>query len=313
MVMDKRISAGDTCIITRDISIEGRPAFQKGEWVKVEMVEPDPQRPEHRFVTRSQFLQSWVKLTGSDLEVRYQALPAVAAPGTAYVPSAASPLGGASESAGAGRLRSSPAFLPVVMVVAVAIALAGFAAVYFVTREEEDIAVDAGWKMHEGGGVKLSLPDNYEVGSGDEMDSMVKSMKSLGSDYEAMAEMVAANPEMFRMWAYDPEVGNDGFMTNVTVVAEPIPSGITLESYIRAATSMLPEEMRIVEQDVMPVGEYEAARWVMETTMMGSTIKQLSYAMKGDKEMYIVTFTTSLNDFNKLLPDFEKSIESFRH
>ena len=322
--MENQIRAGDTCAITREISVGGKPAFQAGEWVRVERIEPDPQRPEHRYVVRSQFLQSWLKLTDADLAVRSQAqpapltpgvapLPPMEAPGAAFPPQMMAPGAGRAEPPGAGGFRSSSAFLPVVIIVAIVIAVAAFAVAYFITSGGEEVPVEAGWNTFEGGGVQISLPDNYEGGSAEEMDEIVKKMESLGPEYSAMADMMAANPDLFLLWAYDPVISTGGLVSNVIVLEEPVLSGITLESYVEAASNLLPPEMRVVEQDIVSLDKYEAARWVLDTTMMGATIKQVVYAIKGDSTMYTVTFSTSSNEFNKRLPDFEKSIESFRY
>ncbi len=322
--MNNKARVGDTCTITREISVGGRLAFQVGEWVRVERIEPDPQRPEHRYVVMSQFLQSRLKLTDADLAVRSQdrpapltpeaaPLPEMEAPGAAFPPPVRAPGAGRVKPPGEGGFRSLPAFMPVVIIIAIVLAVAAFAAVYFLTRGKETVPVEAGWKTFEGGGVQISLPDNYEGGSVDEMDDIVQKMESMAPEYSAIAEAMAASPDLFTLWAYDPEISSGGFMTNVIVLKEPIPSGITLESYIQAASNLLPPEMRIVEQEIVSLDKYEAARWIMETTMMGTTVKQVAYAIKDDKTMYTVTFSTGSNEFNKRLPDFEKSIESFRY
>ena len=322
--MNNQASAGDTCTINREISVGGKIAFQAGEWVRIERVEPDPQRPEHKYVVMSQFLGSQLKLTDADLTVRSHAQPAplppgavplaqMDAPGAAFPPPMGAPGAGGIEHPGDRGFRSSPAFLPVVIIVAIVIAVTAFAAVYFVTNRGEEVPVEAGWNTFESGGVQISLPDKYEGGSADEMDDIVQNMKSMGPEYEAMAEMAAANPDLFLLWAYDTEISTGGFMTNVIVLAEPIPSGVTLESYVDAASNLLPSEINIVEQDIVSLDEYKAARLVMETTMMGSTIKQVAYSIKGDSTMYSLTFSTDSSEFSKRLPDFEKSANSFRY
>jgi len=324
LTMDNQISAGDTCTITREISVGGRLAFQEGEWVRVESVDPDPQRPEHRYIVMSQFLNSRLKLTDADLAVRSHAqpapptpeaapLPQMEAPGAAFPPPMGAHGAGGIKSPEDRGFRSSQAFLPVVIIVAIVIAVAAFAAVYFITRGGEEVPVEAGWKTFEGEGVQISLPDNYEGGSADEVEEIVKKMKSLGSEYEAMAEMMNANPDMFVLWVYDPEISTGGLVSNVIVLEEPIPSGISLESYVEAASDMLPPEMQVVEQGIVSLDKYEAARLVMDTTMMGATIKQVVYAIKDGSTMYTITFSTSLSEFNERLPDFEKSVNTFRY
>lgn len=76
--MGNEISAGDRFAVSRDIEISGQLAFAAGEQVVVEKIDPNPERPEYRYVVFSRLLQRRFQLSDSDLASVGQ--PAVSAP-----------------------------------------------------------------------------------------------------------------------------------------------------------------------------------------------------------------------------------------
>lgn len=65
--MEGDIEAGDSCVIQRDIVVNGRTAFTKGEGVTIEAVSPNPAMPEYRFVALSKATHTKFQLSGKDL------------------------------------------------------------------------------------------------------------------------------------------------------------------------------------------------------------------------------------------------------
>lgn len=61
-------SAAKNGKITRDIFIGGGIAFSAGEEITVESVEPDPQRPEYRYVVNSATLAKRLRLSDNDID-----------------------------------------------------------------------------------------------------------------------------------------------------------------------------------------------------------------------------------------------------
>lgn len=61
------IAPGSKCSVTRDIVIGNKTAFRKGETVVVEMVQPNRQRPEYKYVVLSGALGMRYQLSDGDL------------------------------------------------------------------------------------------------------------------------------------------------------------------------------------------------------------------------------------------------------
>ena len=71
------ITENTSCNVTHDIIIEGQVAFKAGETVVVEIVSPNLQRPEYKYVVTSKSLQRKFQLSDRDLsEVLDQETPA---------------------------------------------------------------------------------------------------------------------------------------------------------------------------------------------------------------------------------------------
>lgn len=63
---DRRHSP-QTAVISRDVLIGDTVAFRRGEIVNVENVDPDPERPDYRFVVLSRTLNRRFRLSANDL------------------------------------------------------------------------------------------------------------------------------------------------------------------------------------------------------------------------------------------------------
>lgn len=79
---------GQQYAVARDIVIDGTVAFNRGERVKIEKIDPNLQRPEFKYVVFSQNLQKHFQLSDADLvlppapEMPLSASPAMPAAGT---------------------------------------------------------------------------------------------------------------------------------------------------------------------------------------------------------------------------------------
>lgn len=66
--MGKIFGLGQTCVVTREIRVDGRTAFRKNERVTVERVDPHPEHPDYKYVIRSNYVNEMFFL--SDRELR---------------------------------------------------------------------------------------------------------------------------------------------------------------------------------------------------------------------------------------------------
>lgn len=179
-------------------------------------------------------------------------------------------------------------------------------------RSQPSATAIPGWEKFEGGGVELWLPESYDGGNLDEdLEIVVEGLRTLGPDFAQMADLIEQNPSMFVIWAFDSEVGNSGALTSAAVTTEKVLSAMTIDTYLDAALEMLPPQFRVVEREIVTVGDNPAGRLIIDFTISGMAGKEVMYAVKDGNTMWILTYGTGASEFNQRLPDFEQSVNSF--
>jgi len=169
-----------------------------------------------------------------------------------------------------------------------------------------------GWKKFTGKSIELWLPESYEGGDvKQDLEVIVESVRRLGPDFEQTAQMIEQNPALFALWAFDSEVGESGFLTNVNVGQERIFSAITIDIYLDVMVAKLPGAWRVTEREIVSLDRYQAGRIVTQFTVYGTSGKQLVYAIKHDNTMWIITYSTHTDEYDQRLPVFEQSARTF--
>lgn len=95
------------------------------------------------------------------------------------------------------------------------------------------------------------------------------------------------------------------------VTKERVLSAMTIDTYLDAAVSQLPNQWHVVEQEIVSLNRYEAGRLVIEVTYAGVSAKQLIYIIKDNNTIWSITFSTSADEYDLRLPAFEQSIRTF--
>jgi hypothetical protein len=146
----------------------------------------------------------------------------------------------------------------------------------------------------------------------EDLDLIVDGMRSLGPDFEEVARTVEQNPDVFVFWAFDSVVDGSGFLSNVNITTERVPSAMTLDTYMDTAVGQLPPQFRVVKQDRVSLDLYEAGRLEVEISVSGQKAKQLMYVFKEGKFVWLVIYSSSKGWFEAFRPTFEQSIGTFR-
>ena len=169
-----------------------------------------------------------------------------------------------------------------------------------------------GWTKFEASGVEIWLPESFTGGDiENDLEVIVASIKSLGPEYEQMANVIETNPSLFVIWAFDSDIGTTGYLTNVNVGHVPGLSAISLEMYIKMVEQQLPSAFSVVDSSIVQLGQYEAARMVIEFEISGIIAKELMYVIKDNNTFWAITYATHSDEFEERLPLFEKSANTF--
>jgi hypothetical protein len=171
----------------------------------------------------------------------------------------------------------------------------------------------AGWNKFEGSGIEMWLPESFEGGNlENDLGVIVDKLKALGPEFESVAATIEANPAAFVLWAFDSELGSAGYLTNVNIIQEQVVSAVTLDMYLQALQQQLPSYLIISEQGKGQLDLYDSIRLVIDTEISGVKGKELMYIVKDSNTVYVITFATSLDEFEARLPAFEQAVQTFK-
>jgi hypothetical protein len=164
-----------------------------------------------------------------------------------------------------------------------------------------------GWEKFSGGGIELWMPESFEGGDlANDLDVILERLRSLGPDYEKLAEIIEQNPSAIVLLVYDTKIGSAGFLTNVNVVKEKVVSTMTLELYLESsAKQMASYGFKVSEQKIIQLDNYEAGRLVVQADALMA--KEAMYVIKDKNTMWVITYATGIAEFSARLPTFDQS------
>jgi len=169
-----------------------------------------------------------------------------------------------------------------------------------------------------GSDFELSLPEGWEGGNKEELDSVVEKLKDIGQDQ--LADKVEASKFDLLFFGYDSEAAALGSSVNdFTITGEPA-AFLSLDEYMELSYTSVEEvyekagyKFKIVEQNVVHLGNYEeVGRVIFEQTIEGIKTKVAQYIIKHDSDFWVLTFTTGLEDFDQNIQTFDNTVETFK-
>ncbi len=175
-------------------------------------------------------------------------------------------------------------------------------------------APPAGWILFDSQEVEIWLPDSFKGGDPEQdIPALIDQMRADGGHFAEAAEILESNPGSFLLWMFDSAESASAVLTNLTIVKEIVPVGITVGQYLEAAQSHFPDSYNvIVSGPVTLATEFETGRIVLETSYDGLAIKEIVYVLKLGDIIYGLTFATSVEEFDSRLPVFKQSAETFQ-
>lgn len=170
-----------------------------------------------------------------------------------------------------------------------------------------------GWNKFEAQGIEIWLPESFEGGDlENDLEVIVNKLHSLGKEFEQVATMLETNSTAFVLWAFDTNIGSSGYLTNMNIVREQVLSAVTLDMYMQAFEQQIPSYLTIIEQNPGQLEDYESLRLVIKTEISGIEGRELMYLIKDDNTIWGITFATALDEFDKRLPAFDQSVQTFK-
>jgi len=169
-----------------------------------------------------------------------------------------------------------------------------------------------------GSDFELSLPEKWEGGKKEELDSVVEKLKDAGQT--ELADLVEANKAILLFFGYDTEMAAQGDeVDNFTITGES-EAFLSLDEYMDLSYKNVEEVYKkagytfnIIEEDVVPIGDYEeVGRIIFEQKVEGVKTKVAQYIIKNGSDFYVLTFTAGVEQFDRDMQAFDKTIETFK-
>jgi hypothetical protein len=147
---------------------------------------------------------------------------------------------------------------------------------------------------------------------GAKLQTILDTLRSLGPDFAQTVQILEQNPDVFVLWAFDPQPGPSGYITNANVTKEDVPSGISVEDYLEASLKLMPASIRLVDRGVLSLGTYEAGKLVLSSDIQGLRGLLVIYSIKDGDRFWNVTYSTGADEFVLRTPIWEQSIRTFQ-
>ena len=169
------------------------------------------------------------------------------------------------------------------------------------------------WQQIEGKGVTLSLPTVYEGGNPElDLDEIIAKIAAISPESSRRMNVIKSNATSIAFLAFDTSK-KSSFITNVNIVQQSLPNPLTLEEYLDNSLQQLARFYQIQSSEMVSIGEYGGAKIIAQFQPEPTSIKQLFYLIPTNSTTFwIVTYTTTVEEFDQRLANFEASIQTFR-
>ncbi len=158
----------------------------------------------------------------------------------------------------------------------------------------------------------MELPDTFEGGDlRENLDEILALLESELPELAASAAMLEQNPELFVFWAFDTE-SQAGYLTNVNVIRQELPGAFPIDLILESTLTQLPASFEVIESEVVEINDREVGRLITEGEIMNFGFRALQFLLVDeDNVMWVLSYGTSIDEFEDRLPIFEESFETF--
>jgi hypothetical protein len=182
-------------------------------------------------------------------------------------------------------------------------------------KSVETILANPNFQKLQGNGVSLYLPPGYEGGDPQkDIEEMAVNLEEAGSEeYKNLRNALRETKDLVALVAFDTQNSQGGFVTNVNVTSQKMPRGTSLEEFQQAiANDLIKAGYQILDQEIQALQQWQAGRILVEIETVNTQITQLVYTLSDRDIFWIVTYSTTTEEFADRLQDFEDSIMTFK-
>ncbi len=169
----------------------------------------------------------------------------------------------------------------------------------------------SGWQRLEGAsGVAIALPSHFQGGNPKtDFAAIAAQLQSVVPDADRRLDSIRANLESFALVAFDSELDAVGFLTNLNIAIDTIPTGISTEQMLQVTAQTLARQSEIVAQELVEINAETGGRLLAQSR--NADVQQLFYLFVREERLYVVVYSASSDQFAEQLSVFEQSIRTF--
>lgn len=170
--------------------------------------------------------------------------------------------------------------------------------------------VPSDWQRLQGEGVAIALPSHFLGGNPQtELEVIAAQLATAIPDAEQRLTSIRGNLESFALVAFDSQLDETGFLTNLNIATDTVPTDLTTEELLAATAEALAEQSEIVASELVEVNAETSGRLL--TRSLVANVQQLFYLFVQNGRLYVVVYSASRDAFEQQLPIFEQSIQTF--
>jgi hypothetical protein len=172
-------------------------------------------------------------------------------------------------------------------------------------------AVESGWKLFEGENIAIALPENFEGGNpARKLNLLVEKLQTLDCVKTDTTEKLEQNARAMALIAFIPQCEDDHLVTTINVISQKVTEDQTLDNYVESEVNKLKNKHEILAQNIQEINQKSVGKIITGVEVDGVKINQLSYVIPQEQVYWVITYSTTENQFKKSLPIFENSVKT---
>jgi hypothetical protein len=186
-------------------------------------------------------------------------------------------------------------------------------------EEPQKVGETAGLTQYEVSsfGFSVGVPTSWETVSADDRPSEEELEEFFADDPQMrpFIDAMSGEDSLIKFMALDPDASG-GFATNLNVVVESPPTGLTRQEYFEATRGQVDQLLSEVEVEVdqvsLPAGQALRLSYDHSRTPNDMRVSVIQYVLFEGGTGYTLTFTTLPTERSSRTPEFERSARSFQ-
>ncbi|MCJ8279069.1 MAG: hypothetical protein MJK14_03780 [Rivularia sp. ALOHA_DT_140] len=176
--------------------------------------------------------------------------------------------------------------------------------------KQNKTAIKSGWQKIKGQGLELQLPKIYQGGNTKKNpEEFLQRIKKSGIEPNLITNSFKIKE--YDLFAVNIEKLYQGEFIAVNVVTENKPPGLSIKNLTnKVAKSFSKTSTGSIDKEIIDLNNYRAGKIIREDSKSG--VKQLVYLVEDERKIWIVIYTTQINNFASHLPVFQESIKTFK-